>query len=320
MENVNYIKYIVSNKIISVSKLHNLFTNIIEDIDDEYEYETLKLIKDSIKKCFSPNFIFNFKKCVGSKDDYHNLSVILARKELYLSSCTVLEKGLDKFPNSVDLLADYIEYGIRCEKIKECKKYYKHLNSIPKDMWTWRAFDFSIDYLLFILESNPQKLDHREIRNLIDTYKTNFNYDEKSYIAEANYYSKINNHKKEIETLKDAINKIKVCPRCSLKLAEIYFKQANYFEASNVLENCKLLTPHYHNSEEIGNIYLLSALCGISLYYLKVSSNSINKTMAEQVFKDYKAAELTSVRTSKTFRNLETLIDIFSENVGIDYE
>lgn len=320
MENASYIKYILSNKVVSVSKLQELLTKIIEENDVEYECETLEIINDSIKKCFPKRFSFNFKKSAGSKDDYHNLSVTLARKELYLLSCYVLEKGLDKFPNSVDLLADYIEYGIRCEKIKECKKYYKHLKHISKNLWTWRAFDFSIDYLLFILECNPKKADNDEIKQLIEDYKRFFKFDEKSYIAEANYYNKINNHQKELEVLLDATEQIKVCPRCSLKLAEIYFKQANYYEAGKVLDRCKLLTPHYNTSEEIGNIYLLSSLCGISIYYLNLASNITNNTIVDEVFKNYKAAELTSVRTSKSFRNLETLIDIFSENVEIDFK
>lgn len=48
----------------------------------------------------------------GSADAWHNLCVVLAQCDLYNLACITLERGLDFYPKSVDLLADYLQYGM----------------------------------------------------------------------------------------------------------------------------------------------------------------------------------------------------------------
>lgn len=61
---------------------------------------------------------------IGDIDDFHNVAVTFAKIDLYDMACLYLEKGLELFPYSVDLLADYIIYGLSCGNIEKCSKYY----------------------------------------------------------------------------------------------------------------------------------------------------------------------------------------------------
>ena len=117
---------------------------------------TIEEIIDELSNCINAGEYRQFmieiiqnKKLSGTASDFHNLAVELSRKNLYELACRVLEIGLSFSPyaNDVDLLADFLVYGIKCGKETECEKYFNLLSQIPKRRWKWRAFDFSVDYL-----------------------------------------------------------------------------------------------------------------------------------------------------------------------------
>ena len=82
------------------------------------------------------------EKQVGGPDDFHNLAVTLGRSGYDELACDILEKGLTLFPYDVDLLADYLIYGIDCERMDACEEYYQTLWKVPQSEWTWRGFAF----------------------------------------------------------------------------------------------------------------------------------------------------------------------------------
>ena len=93
----------------------------------------------------------------GSADAWHNLCVVLAQCDLYNLACITLERGLDFYPKSVDLLADYLQYGMECGQGERCKAVCKTLVKIPKSFWTWRGYRFLIGYETQLSLSGSEK-------------------------------------------------------------------------------------------------------------------------------------------------------------------
>ena len=85
----------------------------------------------------------------GSNAEFHNFVSTIVELGYYDRACEVLKEGINQYPNDTDLLADYLAFGKMCNKITECDKYYNILDSIPDKKKTWRAFSFSIDYLIY---------------------------------------------------------------------------------------------------------------------------------------------------------------------------
>ena len=50
----------------------------------------------------------------GTADEFHNFTTELARAGYYGRACSVLEKGIEQYSMNTDLLADYLNYGIKC--------------------------------------------------------------------------------------------------------------------------------------------------------------------------------------------------------------
>lgn len=293
----------------------NVVSKLLNDIDSDNDFESVSKLHEIMNICFNEKN----RVLVGDPDDFHNLSLTLAYEDYFDLACIVLDAGLNIFPYDTDLLADFLVYGIKCERRKDCSKYYEKLIDIPKKAWSWRAYDFSIDYLLAL--SDYEIVGEQEEKNLVELlngFKQDFPNDERPYMSEANYFTYLRKHDDAEVTLRQAIEKINVSPRCSLYLAKMYFDKGHYVETSKMLEHCKFLSAHIFSSSQIGRIYILSALCGIALYYLEESNlNDFEREeRAKRIYSDYKAASRTKERTSKEFNELMILIDVFSEKSG----
>lgn len=315
-------------EIIEINKLlsenHNLsIKSIVTAIEKslfemgEDELEIALLIEKVITKFFINRKRKN-KLIYGSINDYHNLSVVLSRAGYPSLSCMVLENGINTYFGSVDLLADYLEYSIECEKHKDGKKYFDLLQKIPKEKWTWRAYDFSIDYLVFVDKITPNSLHNDLIIELINQYKTAFYNDERAYLSEANFYQKTEKQK-SIQVLIQGIENVHIAPLCCLNLAKLYFDEGEYYEANKVLSKCKEYSLHMNEENDIGNVFYLSTLCKMAIYYLEnAQGKTTNENLLHQIYYDYKSAEKTCVITKRSFKNLRVLIDILSENAKTD--
>lgn len=317
MEPFEIIKFNERNQSVSISKIEKTLEKSFYENDDN-EYEIAITTEKIINEYFGKKRIKKLDKCFGNPDDYHNLSVVLARVGYHNLSCKVLESGIKKYPGSVDLLADYIEYSIESENFEKGRKYFNILQSIAKKKWTWRAFDFSIDYLIFTDRINANEDNKKEIIELIKLFKTSFYDDERAYLSEANYYQLINDKERRLQALLEGIRNVKIAPLCSLKLAKIYFENGDYYNANKILKKCKHYSIHMSSENEIGDIYYLSALCEVALYYIEDIDGNSNNAKIQQICNDFKSAEKTNIRNKSSFKNLRVLIDILSEYAGVD--
>lgn len=212
------------------------------------------------------------ERLVGSPDDFHNLVASLGGGGFDELACEVLDSGLARFPLNVDLLADYLIYGIDSENIDACKKHYETLSSIPMQDWTWRCFSFQIAFLRRLKDFSANIDERNEydkrIAAISKAYKKYLPNDEGGYRESAKLHS--NNPIKELQLLNETLanEMVGACPSCAFRCADILFEQKKYHEA---LEAIKRSQEDSINQKQGGiddyALYFLSGLCKTAIMF-----------------------------------------------------
>lgn len=159
-------------------------------------------------------------KLRGDEEDYHNLSAECARHSLFGLSCEVCEAGLSYFPNNIDLLSDWINYGTKIGSIDVVADGpLVNLLRIDKNLWNWRAFSFTVNYYIA-----AGKLEEAEV--LADEFVRYYPFEERAYYCKSDVYlcryAKEEGLNKAIDILQTAVNQGINCPMCASRLAEIF--------------------------------------------------------------------------------------------------
>lgn len=274
----------------------------------------------------------------GNPDQYHNLAVSLARANQYGFACDVLKLGLkQKFSGEAqDLLADFLAYSIQCNRTdddgkeeREAEACYEKLMAMDRSSLGWRAFDFSIDYLSARLRGTADTAARQQINaridELLDGYQKYHPKDEKAYLAQ--YVVNTSRNERDAETkLQEQIQKLDgIAPRCTLKLAEHFFKLGRYEEAEEYIGRCKIFATTTEQAVEPGSIYTLSALCGMCRIYKEKIDVLREKEDFEKrvrsVYKDCEAAHAIYLkRRFREYRELEIQCKVLEKLSGIQYE
>ena len=325
MQDLNeFINYIKQLRKVSIRDAHQqteklLYSN--DDYDDIGEssirlkiYELLDIVLDA--------------KPIGDAGDYHNYSVLFAQINDYDAACEIIERGLSRTPQNVDLLADYIEYApdnSDKQRYDKCKKYFSRLKSIPRERWTWRAYDFSIDYLCKLIEQDGQK--GQEIRSLINEllsqFKTAFPLDERAYYAE---YQLLNNFNEPLEKQIDALNKTLEIQahtaKCTLRLAEIRFDKKEYKEAIELLCKASKDALDIKTGINVANIFLLRFVAKAAQLLEQsnggktLKSNTDNEEILD-AYRDFNLAKKLGTVNSR-IKLAENYIKILEEYSGVE--
>ncbi len=259
-------------------------------------------------------------KVLGSENDYHNFCLKFSRLDDDETACNILAKGLQQYPNEIDLLADFLQMGRLCSRLEECEKYKAKLLSIPKTVWTWRGFSFLIDYMLYTsgnLEIKKIEVFQKELLALADEYCLHFPGNEDAYMSKADIYEHYNNHSKVKQVLEEALEKIAVCPKCALRLADIYFKEGRYEEVLLVVNKCLYMSVETQNSINRGYLFYLSGLCKtIKLFQ---SGNFSDEAAVKDVYVDFNISKEIGVHTQYK-KNIDREIRILELKSGIENE
>ncbi|MBQ6249819.1 MAG: hypothetical protein IJJ88_06360 [Oscillospiraceae bacterium] len=286
----------------------------------------------------------------GSADDYHNLAVTFTREyDDYVSGFEIVVKGLQYYPNNVDLLADAIFYGSNAGKSAECETYLSELEAIPTVFWNWRAYSFSIDYLLQKVDWGEQ-LTPEDLLHLTDKALRYAQFEqvalsgeaevERGYLAEhkirsvrERYYrlmAKSQNSEKDSEkyivqaeeereaaeeVLKRAINDGGFAATgCCLKLADMYFESKKY-EDTIVVCRKALSSPQSQPSARLGYFLYLMAMSEDALLYEKNLLG--DKDRVQDCYRDYVGAFRRN-SGSRTYRdNILDRLAILEARSGI---
>lgn len=267
--------------------------------------------------------ILSAENVIGNSSAFHNVAVVLARNDAFDYACDIIELGQKKGASSVDLMADYLNYGCCCNRLKTCRAFFDELYS-HQESWNWRAYQFAIDYLL----EDERYMDEYSIHmvnDLIITFVEKNPGREEAYLSKANWLKKLSeSDRKDLwgdETFESVLveatsgkYKIKKTPKCDLCLADYYYSLGvNFEKAYNLLEQCKKDSVEIQPSVNRTYVYLLSALCQMSMYYEKVNELDSktakgNIELENNVKKVYEQFHLSSLdRTEFYVRNCRQL-------------
>lgn len=241
----------------------------------------------------------------GSESDFHNLAVTCSRQDDYTSACCFLDRGLEQYPYSLDLLSDYLSYGMSCGRVEACEKAYNILKQ-RHNAWNWRAYHFSIRYLLGCMSIN-QSITRTEIMELITEFQKKLPKCEEAYIDHAEFlfaFPECETDNYTFETvLKYATSDecpIQRTPKCDLRLADFYYNAGkNLTKANDLIERCKRNSIETQPSVNRQYVYLLSSLCKMSQYYDSVrhdkscdrfGNDTEKEEMVLQIYEDYHIA------------------------------
>lgn len=287
-----------------------------QEEDDEQAREELYTLIDRFMKQTEQS---------GDANDFHNFSVVLASKDEYALACDILECGLKLHPKNVDMLADYLQYGLNCGRMEETKKNYRVLNKIPRMRWTWRAFAFSINYLRNMIErSDSQKeidLRIKEIQELLVDFRKYHSDSEETYRVEAETYQSINMKDKEVEALKSALANLNVAPKCALRYADILFERGQYEEANIAIKRCISDATGTQRSVNEGYIYYLYALSILAEHQKK--DMKLDEQTVLQIYSYFNVAlsELGNTNYSGVIKTkTNTLINMTGIEIPMEYE
>lgn len=304
------------SKISAIAKGYLRYINEQDDEDDEQARQDLYNLMERFA---------NQTEQSGDANDFHNFSVALAVKDEYALACDVLEYGLKLHPKNVDLLADYLQYGVNCGRIEEVKNTYKVLNKIPRMRWTWRAFAFSVSYLRNIIErSDSQKeIDSKikDIQGLLVDFRKYHSYSEETYRVEAETYQCINMKEEEVSALKSALDNLKVAPKCALRYADILFERGQYEEATIAIKRCIGDSTGTQSSVNEGYMYYLYALSILADHQKR--DVKMDEDTVIQIYSNFNVAlsDLSNSNYSGVIRTkTNTLINTTGIEIPIEYE
>lgn len=268
----------------------------------------------------------------GDVDAVHNVAVMYARKNYYDIACRILRKaiGMKKYSYNVDLLADYLKFStcFSDDDQEEADIYFTRLMSINRKRWNWRAYEFSIDYMLEKLESSMDSYEEKmkEILKLAKEYKDKSKdkeYADMAYRELANVYLGDDNQMEGEKILKEAVENIKKAPSCALQLADFYYKRGLYKEAAGYIKQCILMNNDLEPRVNRGYPYVLYALCLIREVYDNVEDKGnedkeFNKKKVKEIEQKYKSAKLCLGEREERVMNLKRQIDLLKEWVKDD--
>ena len=199
-------------------------------------------------------------------DDYHNKACDYARRGSTKQAAEVCLKGLKYFPMNVDLLADTIKYSSDSGDMKTAAKHYAILKkSIPFSRWNWRAYTFSIDYLL---GENPAA-NEAECRQLVENYKKFIPHEEKSCMAESELEMSIGNSGRSMEVLVNAIATRSNASQCALRLADMQMDRGMYEAVVDTANYGIAASAEAQPSINVTYLYYLRALAKDHLIHKK---------------------------------------------------
>lgn len=240
---------------------------------------------------------------LGSPAEYHNAAMRLRKLQGSRSAALdVLREGLAIYPHDVDLLAD----ALLCAPTGNPNLWAREGDVNPryaedffrllleeKDRWGWRAFDFSIDYLLDRkLSVMANEADVKGVKEealfLSEQFTKQFPRTERSWTAYIKVLTESGNRDAAFNVLYSLIEEPdddkKNIPlgQCCLRYADLLFEDGEYERAIRACKRGIQYLAMPQPSARVGYLVLLEALS----YDALMHRDSIDGDSPEQAFGD----------------------------------
>lgn len=269
----------------------------------------------------------------GTPDHYHNYAVTFARNNDFDIACDILLCGMKRYSKNIDLLADYLEYAVRSsndEHYIKCEEVFNLLLSRRPVFWNWRAYDFSIDFLLDKIDrglGDPLQIKQQCIE-LAKEFQSHIPTNELGYIAEANIYKMFGEEKRMFTTLKKALGKTNLhAVQAAVTLAEMYIKRNEPVEAQKCINRIFSDFSDINLRIAPSHIYTLSVICKSSLLLSSIQGNSsldntIDNQLVQEILNDWDTVKRFGSADHKIFDSAASIVKLIETiaNISSDDE
>lgn len=267
----------------SVADAHDMVRILLEKKPTDY----LSMIMRIVDKVCSKEKLIS-----GDDADYHNLSAVLAGGNLYFEAIRILEKGLSLFTDDTDLLSDMIEYATKNSQFDKAEQSVQVLYGINRWRWTWRCYEFVIDYYRAIGKID---LAHELCQEFLEVMP----YEEHGYrsMAEITMIQKPGESgvSEAIHILQSALNRKINCAQCAQLLATLYMNKGQYQDAVDAASRAIMESAQDQPHIGIAHIFAIRGFAYDRLFMQNMISGESQVVMAQKAVDDYKMAlELTA--------------------------
>lgn len=313
---------------ISVTQVYTLCQGYIGEVKRAARYnEDNPIARESLYEVVHE--LVAQKTQIGNPEQFHNLAAALGGNGFDDLACDVLDCGLTLFPMNVDLLADYLIYGIDCQRIETCAEHFSTLEAIERTEWTWRCFAFGITYMNRLKENHAKTIEERskfrkKASELARAYKKYLPQEEGGYRESAKLQEK--NPQAMLKILNDALDNEEIgsCPTCAFEKAEILFKQKKYGDALEAI-NRSLNDSINQTQGGIKENYLLflRGLCNYALLLQRIREGDLaEESSVIRIYSDFNKAlrDLDESHQEKIRIRTQDLVEDTKINVPDDME
>lgn len=260
---------------------------------------------------------------IGDADDFHNFAVAVStvandNKNAY----AIVREGLKIHTLNADLLADALMYGANTGEKSECDIWYKKLLEVDKSCWTWRAFSFTITYLLDMYSSSENSVATiDDILELTRKYQEYLPDREDAWISLHRVYERTNQQAKGVRVLEEAIEKFQFCPKCWLRYADIMIDKGLYEKAEPIIKKM-LRSPNATEHINTSYMYFLDGQCK----YAKLmstegyDSGEVDERAVRMIYRAFTLARRSQGLRENTNQRIEEYIDRIAIETGIEYD
>ena len=260
---------------------------------------------------------------IGDADDFHNFAVAVStvandNKNAY----AIVREGLKIHTVNTDLLADALMYGGNTGEKNECDQWYRKLLEVDKSCWTWRAFSFTITYLLDIYSSSANSIASIEdILKLAEEYQKYLPDREDAWISLHRVYERTNQRAKAINVLEEAIEKFRFCPKCWLRYADIMIDDGEFEKAEPVIKKM-LRNPNSTEHINTSYMYFLDGQCRFTRLMASEAydNGDVDEREVRMIYRAFRLARKSQGLRENTNQRIEEYIDRIAIETGIEYE
>lgn len=172
-------------------------------------------------------------------DIYHNFIMDLFRAGDYDLAIQTCDFALSFAPYNRDMLGDAIKACGDSSQFEKGEEYLGRAMQIPRNLWTFRLFLYSVDFLKTKLAAYPMDEElYKRAKDLADEYIFNLPYDEHGYNQKAELLIMMNERSEAIAALEEYIFRTKpnknddddelVTAQCCVTLLNVLDDSSNY--------------------------------------------------------------------------------------------
>lgn len=144
----------------------------------------------------------------GTGDEFFNLATSFLQAGDYYGCFKICRRALGLYPYDPDLIAEALRAASGCGMFDACRKLVEVADRLPRKVWNWRLFVFTIDYYqAYLTACDPSQIDTvlESALEVAREYQRCLPEDERGYNKEAELLIAVHRTREAREVLERAI-------------------------------------------------------------------------------------------------------------------